>query len=316
MGTREQQQPELLDKYWSTLPHNLTATPPAELDPQIATVAHRLVSHLSPPQPEAAFAEQLRRLLEAQESTTIPSRAAEVIRWRLGSPLRRIGAVAAALLLAVVVVGGSVYAALNLIPSPGPPPPPAALEDLRLVAAGVDKSAGTGSREVGYAFIVENPSEGLAVEGATYRVTAFGLRGAVLATDSSSIPVILPGQRLGIGGLLTLAPGETVDHLGIEIETGELTEVEPQPTLAAENVAYQPDGDTPNVTGIVSNPYREDVREVIVSAVAYNAEGRIIGGGSIAVNSIPAGGQKAVEVPVTTSEPPAKVELYAALSSP
>ncbi len=314
MRRREQEDAELLDEYWSTLPHP-TAAQPAELDPQVALVTRRLVSALKPPEPEAAFAERLRRRLELQEPTVIASCAAQVSRWRPAWPLRRMVAVAAALLLAIGLVGGGVYAALSVFPSPGPPPPPASLEDLRLVAGGVDKSAGVSGRKVGYAFIVENPSEDLAAEGATYRVTAYGLRGAVLATDSGSIPVILPGQRIGVGGFLTLASGEAVDRLGIEIDTGRLTEVEPQPTLEVGDVEYQPDGQSPKATGIVRNPYQKDVQRVRVSAVAYSAEGIIIGGGGIVVRSIPAGGQEAVAVPVTTSQPPATVELYAGLGA-
>jgi hypothetical protein len=185
---------------------------------------------------------------------------------------------------------------------------------LRLVAQGVDKSAGTGVRQVGYAFIVENPDRDRAAEGGTYRLTAFDLRGGTLATSSGTVPTLLPGQKLGIGGLLTLAPGETVDRLDVEIETGELVQVEAQPTLAAQDVAYRSGGAMPEVTGIVRNPYEGDIEDVLVSAIAYNAEGMIIGGGSIVVASIAAGEQGPVSVPVTSSESPARVELYVAVS--
>ncbi len=314
MRRREQEQAELLDRYWTAVTHGPAATPPAELDPGVAAVSRRLVSLLSPAEPEAAFAQQLRRQIEGHEPTAISWRSAEVVGWRLGWPLPRIAAVAAVFLLAAVLVSGGVYAALNLIPSPGPPPPRASLEELRLVAQGVDKSAGTGEREVGYAFIVENPDGDRAAEGGTYRLTAFDLRGGTLATSSGTVPVLLPGQKLGIGGLLTLAPGETVDRLNIEITAGELVNVEGQPTLGAEDVKYRADGDTPKVTGIISNPYREDIQEVTVSAIAYNAEGMIIGGGGIVVDTISASGQEAVEIPVTSSGPPERVEIYAAVS--
>lgn len=314
MGRNEMEQAELLDSYWIAVSHDRAATPPAELDPGVAAVSRLLVSRLTPAEPDAAFAQQLRRQIEGHEPTTVPRRSAEVTRWRLGSPLPRMAAVAAVLLLAAGLVSGGVYAALNLIPSPGPPPPRASLEELRLVAQGADKSAGAGAREVGYAFLVENPDLKRAAEGGSYRVTAFDLRGATLATSSGTVPAILPGQRLGIGGLLSLAPGETVDRLDIQIEDGEFSEVEPQPGLGVESVSYQADAESPRATGIVSNPYGVDLQEVQVSALAYDAEGMIIGGGSVVVDSIPAGGQEAVEVPVTSSGPPARVEMYAAPS--
>ena len=69
MRRREQQDAELLDKYWVTLANDPTAAPPAELDPEIALVTQRLVGYLRPPEPEAGFAEQLRRRLELQEPT-------------------------------------------------------------------------------------------------------------------------------------------------------------------------------------------------------------------------------------------------------
>ncbi|HEV8639078.1 MAG TPA: hypothetical protein VG370_33140, partial [Chloroflexota bacterium] len=64
--TEREQQAELLDRYWATLRRDLTASPPGELDRELAEVAERLERHLRPPEPNAGFARDLRRRLDAE----------------------------------------------------------------------------------------------------------------------------------------------------------------------------------------------------------------------------------------------------------
>ncbi len=65
---------------------------------------------------------------------------------------------------------------------------------------------------------------------------------------------------------------------------------------------------------MVSSAAKKDLKEIRVSAIAYDKAGNIIGAGSTYLDFVPAGGQAAVEVSVTTSAEPDRVELYPTLS--
>lgn len=86
MREREEQQAELLDRYWLALERDPGALPPAELDPELAATAQQLVRNLRPPVPKMAFAARLgeRLATEAATVTRQPNGRAPagVIRWR------------------------------------------------------------------------------------------------------------------------------------------------------------------------------------------------------------------------------------------
>ncbi len=311
MSRAKDEQVELLDAYWGTLADDAGMPSPPGLDPDCARVAARLMSLLSPPEPDTSFVQRLRGRIEIQEESA--HRVQGMGAWRRARWFQpRAIVVTALLVLALALLSAGVYAAVNLISSP-PPPPPASLEDLRVVAQGVDKSPGAAARQAGYGFILENPNDDRLAEGGSYRVTAFGLRGEELATFDGSLPVILPGQRLGIGGLLSLASSQSVDRLHIEIDSGGLMIVEAQPAFSTREVRYE-GGLAPAVKGIVTNPYEADIKDLVVSAVAFSDEGLVIGGGGVVIESMIAGEELIVEVPITSSGTPARVEFYAALS--
>ncbi len=309
MSRAEDVQIELLDAYWDTLVGDPGSLSSPGLDPDYARVTARLVDVLSPPEPDTSFVQRLRGRIDAQEEPA--HRAHGMGLWSGPRWLQsRAIVMAAILVLALTLVSAGVYAAVNLIPSV---PPPASLEDLRVVAQGVDKSSGVAARQAGYGFILENPNDDRVAEGGTYRVTAFDLHGQALAISNGSLPVILPGQRVGIGGLLSLASGQSVDRLHIEVDSGDLMSAEAQLAFSTREVQYD-GGLAPKVTGVVINPYQEDVEDVVVSALVFSDEGLVIGGGGVVIDSMTAGEEQTVEVPVTSSERPARVELYAASS--
>lgn len=67
------QHAELLHQYWERLRIDPAATPPAELDPGLALLARELEAQVRPPEPDDAFATQLRRRLEAEATVTSPN---------------------------------------------------------------------------------------------------------------------------------------------------------------------------------------------------------------------------------------------------
>ena len=174
----------------------------------------------------------------------------------------------------------------------------------------VDQGFGQDGSEIGYAFLVENPNPGQAVEGSEYQLAALDAEGVILETDSGFIELILPGQTLGVGGSLFLDEGLTVESIEVQLNPGQTVDAEDAPGFEAASVRYFPDEFGSTATGVVTNPYPEVQEDVLVSAVAYNAAGEIVGGGYTYLNFINAGTASGVEVFVTTEDKADRIELY------
>jgi len=183
-------------------------------------------------------------------------------------------------------------------------------KELALVKYGFGQDEG----QVGVGLIVENPNEGFSVENSQYRVTAYDAEGTVAAVEEGYVEVLLPQQTLGIGGNLYLDQGMNIEHIEVQVLSGDYQETTATPFFTAENVAYIEGDYSSKVTGQIVSPYAKDVTNVRVGAIAYDSAGEIIGGGFTFLDFIPANGKAAIEVSVHTAEKPATVELYAAVS--
>ena len=170
-----------------------------------------------------------------------------------------------------------------------------------------------------YAFIVENPNTELAFERSQYQAAAYDENGIVLDTESGYINRLLPGQALGIGGEFHLDEGTVLDTIEVQVRVGEHALLSgPIPLFSYENVNYVPDDSVfsaGRVTGIVVSPYNTVLTDLRVSAIAYDENGTITGGGYNYLEFLPANGKAAIEVSVTVTGTPSTVELYATVTS-
>jgi hypothetical protein len=187
-------------------------------------------------------------------------------------------------------------------------------EPLEIVADGFGPS--TFQNELGWGFVVENPNANLAAETTAYQVTAYAGDGSVLGVYSSFISLVLPGERLGLGGSFYVPSGTTAARLEFELLGRYFSETTAQPgVLAATDVGFVADQFTPRVTGTIQNTLDRELSDIEVYAVAYNADGGIIGGGFTFIDLIEAGGQQPVEVTIAVGQEPATVELFATVGS-
>src|SRR5690606_23676238 len=131
---------------------------------------------------------------------------------------------------------------------------------------------------------------------------AYDANGTVLKTDSGYITILFPGEKLGVGGTLYLPDDVEVAKLDVQVQAGEFEPFDDAPVFAAENVTYLPDRYFPKVTGVIKSPFMKDLSSIHVSAVAYNANDEIIGGGFTYLDFVPAQGQAAVEVSITAGD--------------
>lgn len=117
MDEHEQEQAELLDRYWRTLDHHPDASPPRHLAAETASAARQLAAHISGPDPDPDFAATLGRRLEtvaaarvadmARRSASRSGRSRSVV--RLLSRRGITASVVAAVLLIIAVGMGTLW---------------------------------------------------------------------------------------------------------------------------------------------------------------------------------------------------------------
>jgi hypothetical protein len=173
---------------------------------------------------------------------------------------------------------------------------------------------GQRARQVGYGFIVENPNPNQAVENSQYQLAVYDAAGTVVQTASGYLEVILPLQKLGVAGTAYLSEGVTAARVDVQLSAKNYVKSEALPGFTAGRIGYQDDKNFPKVTAVITNPYTADVTDARVSVIAYDAGGKIVGGGYSFLNFIVSRGQTGVAVSVVTDGKPARVEVFAALS--
>lgn len=178
------------------------------------------------------------------------------------------------------------------------------------------KSSGFGQkdRHVNFALVIANPNSGVAISRSQFQVAIYEKSGAVAKTDSGYIDLVLPGQTMGVAGDVILPENVTADRIDVQLKSGTPEATQPLPGLSVDRVAYLPDKNFPKAAAIIKSPYQKDVTDLKISTVAYDTEGKIIGGGYTYLNFVLANSEAPVMMSVVTSGEPAKVEVYPALS--
>lgn len=190
-----------------------------------------------------------------------------------------------------------------------PPTSTSVLAELRVIAKGF----GQDQHEVGYGFVVENTSDTMVTDRTHYTVTALSAEGEVVATAWGNVGVVLPLQQQGVAGTF-IDPGDTrVARIEINLATVSFHIPwmnRPLP-LVTDNIFYRPNTTSPTARAVVINPEPHRLDGAFISALAYDGVGRIVGGGATEVESLPANTQTSVDVQMTASTRPTRIELYA-----
>ncbi|MCX6984809.1 MAG: hypothetical protein NT118_08685 [Lentisphaerae bacterium] len=192
----------------------------------------------------------------------------------------------------------------------GPQTPTPQPEPINLIAQGF----GQDNQELGFAFIVENPNPGYAFENSQYQIAAYDANDTVVETDSHYIELILPSQKIGVGGTMYLNEGVTVAKIEVQLNAGDAEASDLATTFTTDKIVYRPGDMFSKALGVISNPYDRDITNLRISAVAYNEAGEIIGGGLTFLNFVLAKSTTGVDFSVTSADQVAKVELYPTVS--
>ncbi len=200
-------------------------------------------------------------------------------------------------------------------PQPTATPTPAATPTPDHVAPTVIASGfGVEDGIAGYAFIVNNPNAGYAIENSQLQVALYDDAGNAIGTDSGTIGLILPGAKRPVSGVITVPDGETPTKLDVQFLPGEYVATTAANVLTTSNVKYF-GGVVPKVTGVVKNASSKDLQQILAIVIAYDSQGKIIGSGRTLLAFVPANGQTAVEMYPSVSGTPDHLDMYATVSA-
>jgi len=123
--------------------------------------------------------------------------------------------------------------------------------------------------------------------------SAYDPSGKVIGQSETSAPVLRAGMDFPLGTQLDVPAGATVAKVIATISPLENLSVKdksPDSKFSTTGVHFQPDPySSGEVLGEVVSGYKQDVTQVYVSLVCYNAENAIIGGGDTYVESVGSG---------------------------
>ena len=192
----------------------------------------------------------------------------------------------------------------------------AAMPDETGAALGLlEQGFGQDGARVGYAFLVENADAAQAVQNSEYRVTAFDAAGTPLKDDAGPIVLLMPRQTLGVGGTIFGGEGVAISRIDVQLKSGSPAAVQTSPPLTVDTVRLRADASgAAAASGVVRNPFDRRITDVRASVVAYDAAGRIVGGGFAYLAFIPASGAVGVISSLASRPDVARVEMYASFS--
>ncbi len=183
-------------------------------------------------------------------------------------------------------------------------------EDLKIT----DYGFGQEGRTVGYGFIIENPNQDWGIESSQYQIAAYDSAGVVVTTDSGYIEFVFPGQTTGKAGELYLDEGVLVDKIEVQINSGDPTISNLSTDFIVTNEEYFPSDYYSYAIGEVANPFDKSITNLRLSAILYDDNMKIVGGGYTYLNFIPANSKTGVKLTVSGTTTTSKVKIYPAVS--
>jgi hypothetical protein len=178
-----------------------------------------------------------------------------------------------------------------------------------------EQGFGQAGSQLAYGFEIENPNT-VAVSDNVFQILAYDESGVLVGSEVENLPLLLPGQLLGIAGSLQLDSEQIINELLLQITAGDTLELDVLPKLEVVGVNYQPSEIYNRVSGLIGNEGDLELEDIRISAIAYSSDGRIVGAGYTFLSFLPAGTTAGVDIVLTTNEPVDRVELYPRVSLP
>ncbi len=170
-------------------------------------------------------------------------------------------------------------------------------------------------RQVGWAFMVENPNPGLAVESSKYQIAFSDDSGTIIETDSGYIELLMPSEKTAISGLAILPEGAKASKMDVTFSQGDMASLDVNAKFTTDKVTYFADKYRPIVTGnrhqhICQDAARHPSLSRRLRREQQNHRQRL----HLSSTSSQPAGSTGVSMSVTSSADPDHVELYASIS--
>lgn len=158
---------------------------------------------------------------------------------------------------------------------------------------------------------IVNPNTDASAEEVIFEVVALSDSGGWLGFGQSQVWLLAPGERTSTIFTVQLPEGGVVDRVEARLRSWQAL---PHQPLVVSGAALA-SGEPHRATARIGSPYSSDVENVRVSAVAYADDGAVAGGGVTFLAVLAAGEERAIEVPLAVTRAPARVEVFAVLTS-
>lgn len=180
----------------------------------------------------------------------------------------------------------------------------------------IPQGTDAGAYYVEWAAVIHNPNAASYGTFPTLTITAYDRAGGVLGTDDQVLNALPPEATEAFAGQIDALGGKparvtvTYSKVGWYPTTTHASDYPPFMVTGARyhNVSY-----AATTTGIVSNPYAHDWDQLALTALYYDAAGKLVGGSTDFLDSLPAHASKPFEVQdmFDLSTQPARVQVMA-----
>lgn len=152
---------------------------------------------------------------------------------------------------------------------------------------------------VAYGFIVENKGDDTATD-ISISISAYDAAGTALASDSVTIYVLRPGEKMGVGDEFFGTTFTTeVDRIDVQVSEPDnfgRSDVPDEGTLTAEGINTSASDYNMKTTFTAKSTYAQQIDSPYAYAIYRNDAGEIIGGSYGFLDFIPANGSTAAEI--------------------
>lgn len=164
------------------------------------------------------------------------------------------------------------------------------------------------------AAIVTNTDPNLGFESMPVQVSVFNAAGAPIAANSGYLDMLFPAGKTAYIASIYPPNDERAARVTMSIGRGRSSPTNLPMLFNVSDVVFRPDRYFSKATGLLVSGYPKGMTYIHVTAVAFDGNGAIVGGGH-QYTQVPALGQVAVDPPVTVSTPPAWIEMYASMTT-
>lgn len=178
----------------------------------------------------------------------------------------------------------------------------------------IDFGFGQDGTTLGYGFILENPNLDYAITSSQYQIAAYDVNGIVVTTDSGYIDYLFPGQTTGQAGEIYLEEGVNVDRLEIQFDEGSPEKSDITNFFTVSKEAFIPDEFSSYVVCEITNPFNTTIQDLKVSAILFDENSKIVGGGYSYLDFIEANNSTGIKISVNGSESASQIKIYPNLS--